>query len=504
MKRFTFLLSIIFCITITINAQTTSNRGDELMKQAQESLQQKELVRARNLYLQAYNSFSKKGDYTKAVECGAQAVSLYRQVEYYTEAFDLCRDMYQLVYDGEKKSNKTFPELHYYINKERFLIYLSLKRTSQAKSFLDKMEEYAKAAGNDLINKDFLYTQASYFYAIKEFDQGDACFQKLIGQYNEQKNYVKVEACYRDFIDMALQANNAKLVAYTYDKYIVWADSIKALTAKDELNALQKEYDGSLQTIQEKEKALSMKQYFIVGLCILAVILAGALTFGAIVLMRYIFLDRKQKKAIEIANEHNELKTQFIRNISTQMGPTLDTMDASLPAVRALHDFANHIQTLSELESTLSDMYEMQTIQVNPFCENIMDKVKGNLQQGVTTAVDAPKISVKVNPEQLERILLHLLNNAAEYTSEGEKITLEFKKRGVHTHQFIVTDTGNGIPVEAQKNLFKPFSGVKDLTQGDGLGLPICSLVAAKMNGTLKLDTTYTRGCRFILELHTK
>ena len=51
--------------------------------------------------------------------------------------------------------------------------------------------------------------------------------------------------------------------------------------------------------------------------------------------------------------------------------------------------------------------------------------------------------------------------------------------------------------------LFKPFAAVHDLTEGDGLGLPICSLMATRMNGTLSLDESYTKGARFVLELHT-
>ena len=111
-------------------------------------------------------------------------------------------------------------------------------------------------------------------------------------------------------------------------------------------------------------------------------------------------------------------------------------------------------------------------------------------------------MNVKINPEQLERILLHLLENAAEYTPAGGKIWLDFKKRGAHTHQFIVSDTGCGVPEEQRENIFKPFTEVKDLTLGDGLGLPICSLIATKMNGSLTLDTGYSKGARFVLELH--
>ena len=102
----------------------------------------------------------------------------------------------------------------------------------------------------------------------------------------------------------------------------------------------------------------------------------------------------------------------------------------------------------------------------------------------------------------MERILVHLLENAAEYTPTGGKIWLDFKKRGAHTHQFIISDTGCGIPEEQREEIFKPFTEVKDLTQGDGLGLPICSLIATKMNGNLTLDSSYTKGARFILELH--
>ena len=109
------------------------------------------------------------------------------------------------------------------------------------------------------------------------------------------------------------------------------------------------------------------------------------------------------------------------------MEPTLDTLDASLPGVKALHTFSNHIQELSELESTLSEPYEMQEKNISTFCESIMDKIKGKTQEDVTLAVNAPKLNVKINPEQLERILLHLLENAAQYTPAGGKIWLDFK-----------------------------------------------------------------------------
>ena len=500
MKRIiTILLAAFFCLCTQTYAQS---RADELMKQAQESLDKKEYIKARYLFLQAYNSFASQEEYTQAVECGVNASALYHRENYYKEAFELLRGAEQLVGTGEQKLKKKLPDLRFRINKERLQMYINTKNPARAKEQLNKLEETAKAAGNDSLSNDFLYTQADYYYTFGMNSQGDAAFKKLIEQYKKQKNYAKVDECYKTLISIARKANNAGLVARTYDKYIIWTDSVKALTAQDELNIVKKKYDESLATIQEKDDSLSAKQYIIIGLCILAAVLAAALAIGAVILLRFILLTRKQKKAISIANEHNELKTEFIQNISSQMEPTLDTLDPKLPGVQALRAFSGHIQELSELENSLSEPYEVQEKNISTFCESVMDKVRGKVQEDVTLTVNAPKLNVKINPEHLERILLHLLENAAEYTPAGGKIWLDFKKRGAHTHQFIISDTGCGIPEEQREDIFKPFTEVKDLTKGDGLGLPICSLIAAKMNGSLTLDGSYTKGARFVLELH--
>ena len=500
MKRIiTILLAAFFCLCTQTYAQS---RADELMKQAQESLAKKEYIKARYLFLQAYNSFASQEEYTQAVECGVNASAPYHRENYYKEALELLRGAEQLVGTGEQKLKKKLPDLRFRINKERLQMYINTKNPARAKEQLNKLEETAKAAGNDSLSNDFLYTQADYYYTFGMNSQGDAAFKKLIEQYKQQKNYAKVDECYKTLISIAHKANNAGLVARTYDKYIIWTDSVKALTAQDELNIVKKKYDESLATIQEKDDSLSAKQYIIIGLCILAAVLAAALAIGAVILLRFIMLTRKQKKAISIANEHNELKTEFIQNISSQMEPTLDTLDPKLPGVQALRAFSGHIQELSELENSLSEPYEVQEKNISTFCESVMDKVRGKVQEDVTLTVNAPKLNVKINPEHLERILLHLLENAAEYTPAGGKIWLDFKKRGAHTHQFIISDTGCGIPEEQREDIFKPFTEVKDLTKGDGLGLPICSLIAAKMNGSLTLDGSYTKGARFVLELH--
>ena len=145
----------------------------------------------------------------------------------------------------------------------------------------------------------------------------------------------------------------------------------------------------------------------------------------------------------------------------------------------------------------------MAETQIPPFCEGLVDGIRNKVKKGVVLKVNAPKMSAVINKEYVSHILQHLLDNAADFTPEGGTITLEYKKRGARKFQFLVTNTGECIPEEKREDVFKPFLEVKDLTTGDGLGLPICKLMAAKMNGELDIDPEFTKGTRFVLDLYS-
>ncbi|SEF85172.1 sensor histidine kinase [Parabacteroides chinchillae] len=513
MKISYFIIAFIFCFCTNIQAQ--ENLGNEFMKQAQTSFEQKDYTKARYLYIRAYNSFANQGKYAQAVECGTKGAFLYYRENYYKEAFELCRQMTQLLQTEEQKSQNVFYDERFQITKERLQMYMKLKNAAQAELQLAELNNLANQSKSSKLAEDLLYTKASYYYALGKNEQGDAAFQKLISQYREKKEYDKVSDCYRSLINIALNSNDAPLMKRTYEKYIVWTDSVKAFNAQDKLGALQMKYDESLKTIQEKDSQLSGKQYMIVGLTTFVVILIAALLLLIFILLRYLILTKKLKNIIKINNEHNEQQTKFIQSISEQMAPTLDMLGVcvgELPAtvsqqavsiksrVDALRQFGLNIQELSSLEGSLMEPYEVQSFNVGNFCKKTMDKIVDDVQPEVETVVDAPALEVKTNAVQLERILLHLLRNAAINTSSG-KITLEFKRKGAHLCNFIVTDSGTGIPAERRESIFRPFMEAKDLADGDGLGLPICALVANKLNGNLSLDMDYKRGCRFVLSL---
>ena len=499
-KNLKYAIALFCCLSSSIIC--AQNPADAYMKQAQHSLAEKEYTKSRSLFLEAYRAFAADSQYEKAAECGVQTSALYYRENFYKEAFDMLRSIDQLIAVCEQNEHKARPDLRYATVKERWRIYVRLNQEGRAQEQLERLEELAKASDTDSLRNDLLYVQASHNYTFGMNERGDAAVNRLIQQYRDAKQYDKVIDCCRRLIDIAGKSGNTALLSRSYEQYIAWKDSVRGLKAQDEVTLWKKACAEKQTIIDEKEGSLKERQYAIAGLCLLAGLLAAALIVGAVILVRFMALTRRQKRAIAVANENNEQKSRFIRRISSQLTPTLDRLDASLPAVKALYGFLARIEEMSELESHLSDTLEKQEKNVVTLCEGLVKQVEGKTKEGVTMVVNAPKLKVSVHPEMLERVLLHLLENAAFYTPAGGKITLEYKKRGAHTHQFIVSDTGGGIPTEKRETIFKPFSEVRDLTQGDGLGLPICALLAARMNGTLTLDDGYSKGARFILELH--
>jgi two-component system, sensor histidine kinase and response regulator len=105
---------------------------------------------------------------------------------------------------------------------------------------------------------------------------------------------------------------------------------------------------------------------------------------------------------------------------------------------------------------------------------------------------------------RLRQVLLNLLDNAIKFTTTGGvslSITApELPRREALLH-FAVSDTGIGIPLEKQKQIFEAFSQADTSSTrrygGTGLGLTICQQLAAMMGGRLWVESQPGRGSTF-------
>lgn len=484
---------------MAVSAQQTEK--SDLQQRADAEYAKGTVAPARFLYIRSFEDYAAKGKLQQGVECGVKAVALYYKEDLYKEAFDLLRRIDHAIMSSSQTDNGKKAALYYLTTKERLQMYIKMRRSDRAKEQLNILEAHASTAGDENVKNDLLYTKTIYYYTFGLTEKGNAAFKEMAGKLTAQKEYGKVDEVYQTLIANGRRSNNASMVAQSYSSYIAWKDSVAAIKRADEIGALKRQIADNEAAIAEKDSSLSSRKLVIGGLSILAIALAAGLVVGAIVLMRFIMLTRKQKKTIGQLNENNALKAKFISNISAQLAPTLQKLDGRLPEVKAMCDFSEHIQTLSELESQ-TDAVEFEDIQVAPFCEGLVDEIKGKVKPDVTLTVNAPKMIAKINKAYVSHILRHLLSNAAEYTPEGGRITLEFKKRSAHKHQFLVSDTGQGIAEDKREDIFKPFLEIHDLTTGDGLGLPICKQMAQRMNGDIEIDAEYVKGARFVLDLY--
>ena len=501
-KKVILLFSVcFFCCAMMFAQEAQKVQKSELEQRAEADGEKSNLASSRYHYVRAFEDYANKGQMKQSVECAAKATALYYKDNLYQEAFDLLRRVDQTINQKAQGSSEQ-AALHYLTTKERLQMYIRMRKAESAKDQMAILENHANVSGDESVKNDMLYTKAVYYYTFGMNAKGNEVFKEMAQKLTASKEYDKVEDAYKTMIANGRRSNSAGLVAQAYSNYVAWKDSVSALKNADEIAALKKQIADNEASIADKDSSLTMRQAIIVGLCILAGVLAAALVVGAIVLLRYILLTRRQKKVINLSNENNALKAKFISNISAQLEPTLKQLDAKQPAVKALLDFSSHIQTLSELDSQSEEELEKEEVQIPSLCEGLMDAIRDKVKGDVTLKMNAPKMSVTIHREYVEHILSHLLANAAEYTPEGGTISLDYKKRGAHTHQFLVSDTGCGIAEEKREDIFKPFLEVRDLTKGDGLGLPICKQMAIKMDGDLNIDPTFVKGTRFVLELH--
>ena len=495
-KVFIFLLSILFCCGF-VSAQQKS----ELQQRAESDNEKGNVASARFHFIRAFEDYANKGQMDQGVECAVKATGLYYKEGFWKEAFDLLRRVDQTISAQQGKPQAVLAGQHYMVTRERLQMYLRMRKAESAKEHLKTMEAQVSLSGDESLKNDLLYNKAVYYYTFGQNAQGNAVFKEMASKLTAQKEYDKVDGVYQTLISNARKSGNANMVAQSYNNYMVWKDSVSALKTADKIDSLKQQIADNEAVISDKDSSLTARWITIVALGILVVALAAALVIGGFVLMRFILQTRKQKKVIKLANENNALKAKFISNISAQLEPTLQKLDNKTPEVQALQGFSAHIQTLSDLENSMEEAVELEEVQMTAFCEKLIDQIRDKVKADVTLTVNAPKMSALIYPPYVEHILLHLLNNAALYTPEGGKIWLDFKKRGAHTHQFIVSDTGTGIPEEQRENIFKPFTEIRDLTKGDGLGLPICKQMALKMDGDLEIDPEFTKGTRFVLDL---
>jgi two-component system, NtrC family, nitrogen regulation sensor histidine kinase NtrY len=107
---------------------------------------------------------------------------------------------------------------------------------------------------------------------------------------------------------------------------------------------------------------------------------------------------------------------------------------------------------------------------------------------------------VRLDPEQIRRVIINLVDNAVEAMERRGNISVETQgDKPNHLVRIIVADNGPGIPASEREKLFLPYYSTK--RRGSGLGLAIVRRIIAEHGGNIDVGDNVPRGTRFTIEL---
>jgi signal transduction histidine kinase/CheY-like chemotaxis protein len=191
-----------------------------------------------------------------------------------------------------------------------------------------------------------------------------------------------------------------------------------------------------------------------------------------------------QPENVEIAEHIRESTEQLLRLVN-------DILDFSQLEAGQLKLLEQPVQ----LEEALRHVIE-------PFVQKARDKSLA-LNWAVDPALPA---WVMADGQRLRQMLGSLLDNAVKFTQQGQ-IHVRAKPQEGRV-RFEVEDTGRGIPLERQKQVFNRFEHADIQTKraygGTGLGLAICEHLVALQGGRIGVESTPGQGALFWFELPLK
>ena len=234
---------------------------------------------------------------------------------------------------------------------------------------------------------------------------------------------------------------------------------------------------------------------------------------------------RRQQVALEAEalRRSDAVKTAVLRSVShdlrspitaimtagevlSDMGESLSGTDRDelvtsiLVQVRRLERLVANLLELSRLEAGAA-MPRRELWTIDGLVARVLDVVdEGNDRIDVDLAADAS--SVEVDPAQIERALVNVLENAVKFSPPDARIVL----RATVTNEEVVvrvTDSGPGIPARERQRVFEPFvhaSGV-DGDRGSGLGLAIARGFVDLNGGRLWVEEAPGGGSTFVMTL---
>jgi signal transduction histidine kinase len=111
--------------------------------------------------------------------------------------------------------------------------------------------------------------------------------------------------------------------------------------------------------------------------------------------------------------------------------------------------------------------------------------------------------AVNIDREQFKRVVVNLVDNAAEAMQDSalKRLYISTRATDADSLELVVADTGCGVSRDDKEKLFLPYFSTKG--RGTGLGLAIVNRILADHDATIRVEDNAPAGARFIVEVPT-
>jgi two-component system, NtrC family, nitrogen regulation sensor histidine kinase NtrY len=171
-----------------------------------------------------------------------------------------------------------------------------------------------------------------------------------------------------------------------------------------------------------------------------------------------------------------------------------DTISKSVDSVKTLVDEFSQFARFPAAQPVRSDM--------NDVVQSALAVFKDRLEGISIQTSFAPGLPpVNVDPEQFQRVVVNLVDNAAEAMQESLVKTLYVATQpgAAESVELVVADSGSGVSPEDKEKLFLPYFSTKN--RGTGLGLAIVSHIVTEHGGQIRVEDNKPTGARFTVEI---
>ena len=383
----------------------------------------------------------------------------------------------------------------------------------------------------------------SYYYRgdYDKFMEGYEEYKKGVAEGKSSVHGREIEIYHESLLghtDQAVEMARKELgnegldaITLIYEKAGRWEDAFRALKkqhlASDSIdnvvltNSMMGIRDEMM--IYEAERDVVRTRFYLMSaVIILLALLAIALFYITQTRRRHL---KELRKAYDQVLESDKMKTAFIQNISHEVRTPLNIIGGFSqvianpdldPDIEERREIARMTQKNARLITMLIDEMLLVSlnenseeakkenqVEINNLMRGVMKEAEDDLSDKTTIQYDttlADDFTILTNEYMLKIVISAIVDNAVKYTPEGT-ITLKASKPSDTEVALTVEDTGCGVPAAEAEHIFERFVKLDTFKEGIGLGLPLCRMLIEKLGGTVRLDTTYTQGARFVVTL---